>query len=577
MATGLFQTQFSTKQTSDSSSEIINAKFEYCQDFNGDGYDDIRVTFTLDPSTTTSSEDLIGVAFSIQNNAISGLQIGSITAQTSTYTPTWGFAADAVSDDPGKTDPGFNTSGGTIQEPFDGYVKFSDQGEADGSVQQASFILFSTSTSLDAVQLLSNTDWYFRLQSTDGGKDSAKIGGEILALPPCDDDGKTGSIKGCKYEDGDGDLKSDKDRQTVSNWTIVLCDAKGVEVARTVTDKDGCYEFKDLAPGEYVVKEIVQDNWYALADLEGIPVKIGESGLDVEGVNFVNTEYAKISGHKFEDRNCNGSWDKGENGLEGWTIQLCDKDGKAVLDSKGNAITAITDKAGYYEFKNLKPGDYTTKEILKDGWVQTKYSEGASLKSGEHDKSGNDFGNVLKPGIEVDKTVVGVVGGKYKNGEWVVDSVGDTIKYSITVKNTGGVDLTNVSIKDCLEDKYLDSSKFKLTGDKDKDGVLDVGETWTYSYSYKVTKADLAEAQKIVTYTEKVGFFNCTYKKCTGDLDIDNCVVVTADAGKCGTVSGYDYEAVDVACPKGCTYDYNPDYGTSGAEMLYQQLQSAAA
>jgi uncharacterized repeat protein (TIGR01451 family) len=67
-----------------------------------------------------------------------------------------------------------------------------------------------------------------------------------------------------------------------------------------------------------------------------------------------------------------------------------------------------------------------------------------------------------------------------------VTAPGDVIDYQINVNNTGNVDLTNVSVTDPLIDN--------LTGpveSNNDDGILEVGENWTYSGNYTVTQADI--------------------------------------------------------------------------------------
>ena len=49
-----------------------------------------------------------------------------------------------------------------------------DPGAGEGIAQSFSFVLPDPGTDLDAEALLENTDWWLRLQSTDGGEDSAK-------------------------------------------------------------------------------------------------------------------------------------------------------------------------------------------------------------------------------------------------------------------------------------------------------------------------------------------------------------------------------------------------------------------
>ncbi len=566
----VYETQIKTKGTDDSTEEIINVKIEYCGDIDGDGKDDVKVTLSLDPSSNSGTEDIIGVAFDIKDDAVSGLTIHDITNSGSTFTPTSGIKANEVgSGGQHDLDPGFNTSGGSTDAPYDAFVKFSDQGAGDGVVQSASFVI-SGAGDIDADTLLSNTDWLVRLQSTDGGEGSSKMVGTIDP-PPCKpEEEKPGKIVGIKYEDCDGNGDTKGDLKPVSGWTVELY-KDGQLVATTTTVDTGYYEFTNLEPGQYTVKEVMQDNWYN--------VNVTEKTVTVESdgtvqVDFVNTEYAKLSGYKYEDCNKDGKWGESEKGLEGWTIQLCDADGKPVLDKDGQPITTVTNSNGYYEFNGLKPGTYTTKEVLKDGWVQTDASEAAVLKSGGHDSEGNDFGNykVPNPSMEVDKNVCSVKGGYYDEscGQWVVDSAGDCINYEIVLKNTGDVDIYNVKVEDYLENSKIDTKSMKLYGDDDKDGVLDVGETWTYKYSYKVTAADIKAAQKIVTEKTKVGFFTCYTKKCTGDLDIDNFVKVTGEAkGGVKLVEG-DFETVKVACP--CPNDgHNDPYGGSKAEILWNK------
>ena len=76
------------------------------------------------------------------------------------------------------------------------------------------------------------------------------------------------------------------------------------------------------------------------------------------------------------------------------------------------------------------------------------------------------------------------------------DKVGDVIIFRIVIDNTGTTNLTNVVVKDLVEDHgqiILDSSNSTKTGDSNNDGILGVNETWTYTYKYKLTADDLFE------------------------------------------------------------------------------------
>ncbi len=68
--------------------------------------------------------------------------------------------------------------------------------------------------------------------------------------------------------------------------------------------------------------------------------------------------------------------------------------------------------------------------------------------------------------------------------------VGSVVSYTITVKNTGNVDLTSVSLTDALtSDEAWSASD---GGDANGSGTLNVNETWTYTASYTVTSGDLS-------------------------------------------------------------------------------------
>jgi hypothetical protein len=178
----LFNQQFG------SSNEPINAVFDFGQDFTGDGSNDIKVTLSLNGGANSGTEDMLGVAFHVAGDATSGLQIVNInrseqsnTQTLSTFNPTVVIGANQVSDG-GPLNPGFSTSGGGSAEPYDLGIKFSDQGLSEGIVQTATFVISKPGANLDK-SLIENTNWWVRLQSTNGGADSAKTGGFIGTIP----------------------------------------------------------------------------------------------------------------------------------------------------------------------------------------------------------------------------------------------------------------------------------------------------------------------------------------------------------------------------------------------------------
>ncbi|MGB9133499.1 MAG: PGF-pre-PGF domain-containing protein [Methanosarcina sp.] len=132
-----------------------------------------------------------------------------------------------------------------------------------------------------------------------------------------------------------------------------------------------------------------------------------------------------------------------------------------------------------------------------DGFINNTaaiYSDELGLK--------NDSAEVpveQNPAYSIDKTVVDVAG---KGPEANVTSAGDVIGYQVNVTNNGNIDLNNVSVSDSLinltgpiESKHqylLTQSTATFQGKQwNGDGILEVGETWTYIGTYNVTQADL--------------------------------------------------------------------------------------
>ncbi len=70
-----------------------------------------------------------------------------------------------------------------------------------------------------------------------------------------------GSISGTKFNDLDKDGIRDPLELGLSGWDIQLIDFDGDVIATTTTDLNGDYSFTQLAPGPYVVREVMQPGW----------------------------------------------------------------------------------------------------------------------------------------------------------------------------------------------------------------------------------------------------------------------------------------------------------------------------
>ena len=191
-----------------------------------------------------------------------------------------------------------------------------------------------------------------------------------------------GRICGYKYEDMNGNGILDEGDVPIAGWEMYL---SGTATAMTTTDVDGFFCFDGLMYGEYTVTEESRVGWVATSPTSHtVTILSGdEPCLPV----FLNVEYSRIWGYKFEDLNSNGEWDEGEPGIEGWKISM-------MWNEDPTEYVTYTDVDGYYEFTSLMPSDYYyVWEETPAGWTwtTTPYEE-FHLTSGTNYRV-HDFGN----------------------------------------------------------------------------------------------------------------------------------------------------------------------------------------
>ncbi|HTK82717.1 MAG TPA: SdrD B-like domain-containing protein [Bacteroidota bacterium] len=227
--------------------------------------------------------------------------------------------------------------------------------------------------------------WSLTLSTPDTLIDSVHFGNYINAS----------FINGRKFHDLDKDGAFNNADTLIPEWKILLCDTNGVQLDFDRTDSLGEYSLYIFEPGTYVVKEVERNGWVQSAPVtETYKITIPDLNTDSNGNDFGNY-YSPLTnsilGMKFNDRDRSHSFTAGEEGVEGFKIQLYKK-------GNGNNYnlykTRTTDSSGMYQFSSLPADTYRVKEIPRQGWWQSYPDSSWSLTLNDGETLDSvDFGN----------------------------------------------------------------------------------------------------------------------------------------------------------------------------------------
>jgi protocatechuate 3,4-dioxygenase beta subunit len=181
-----------------------------------------------------------------------------------------------------------------------------------------------------------------------------------------------GSLAGRVWVDPNENCVFDAGESPLAGVTIQLLDASGNVVRTTTTNAQGEYEFSDLGPGTYAIRELQPSGYLQggqMAGTGGGNASVTDliSQITVgSGDHFVNYDFCEllavsIAGHVWEDVIPNCIFDPSESPIAGVTIQLFNSQGQLVA-------TAQTDGSGAYKFDNLRPGTYSVRELQPAGY-----------------------------------------------------------------------------------------------------------------------------------------------------------------------------------------------------------------
>ncbi len=177
-------------------------------------------------------------------------------------------------------------------------------------------------------------------------------------------------VSGRVYTDADGNNSFGSGDVGLAGATVQLTGANN-NIVSTTTASDGTYSFTNLMPGTYTLHEVqplgvfetglnvgsvggtTTGTAQGVDTVSGITLASGATGT---GYNFAVQQPASISGTDYVDVNGDNSFDSGDTGLQGATIQLLDSTNQVV------SSTTTVDASGTFSFTNLTPGVYTLLE-----------------------------------------------------------------------------------------------------------------------------------------------------------------------------------------------------------------------
>ncbi|MGL6197072.1 MAG: SdrD B-like domain-containing protein, partial [Thermoguttaceae bacterium] len=302
---------------------------------------------------------------------------------------------------------------------------------------------------------------------------------------------KKGSLSGFVYEDySDTEIKEnnnngikDTGEKGIAGVQLSLWKWDGtkyVEIGKIATTNDeGFYIFNNLdADSIYKITEWQPDGYIdgkdAAGSLGGIADNPGDTIRDIPvgpnqhgtNYNFGELKTGSLSGHVYEDDNCNGVLENGEKGIPDIELTLWVWDGTKYVKT---GDSTITNEHGFYEFINLDPfKKYQITETQPPHEQPPHYFEGK-------EQVGSLGGIALSP---PENTITEIFVGADKHGinynfaerlpgvlsGFVYEDINDNGKQESNEPGIAGVELT-LYIWNAEQGKYVTTNRTVKTGE----------------------------------------------------------------------------------------------------------------
>lgn len=218
------------------------------------------------------------------------------------------------------------------------------------------------------------------------------------------------TIGGRVWSDTIVNRRFDDGEAPIGNVLIELLDANGTVIATQRTNDEGIYQFRNLRPGTYTVRETQPTGYFHIGQAAGshggndtaddiisaIEIPAGEDLIDYD---FVEQPPAIISGFVFQDgsplllnedpdpldlrKYRDGQLTDDDTRLAGVVLELRMGDGKRAGSEvalpgtySGDVIRVVTDENGYYEFTGIRSLIYSIYQVQPEGFVDGLDTEG---------------------------------------------------------------------------------------------------------------------------------------------------------------------------------------------------------
>jgi uncharacterized repeat protein (TIGR01451 family) len=322
----------------------------------------------------------------------------------------------------------------------------------------------------------------------------------------------------------------------------------------TTTDANGAYKFSNLTPGmEYQVKFAApagsvftaQDKGNDASDSDASSTGLAQIVKLASGENNTTIDAgvyapASLGDRVWLDTNANGQQDSGEAGVAGVTVTLIGggTDGLVSTTADNTSVVTKTAADGTYAFTNLAPGmqyqvqfgqpagyTFTTANVGNDASDSdaapaTGLTQVVTLQLGENNKT-LDAGLANTTGdLSITKTdgLVNVVPGQ-------------TISYTVVVKNTGSATATDALVSDSVP-SYLTNVSWTSTASSGASGNLASGTGnlsdnitlaggASVTYTVKATVASMAALEKVADFGSMTNNTSLGQSITVGDVHVD--------------------------------------------------------